>query len=60
MKFNADIATCSDGRDKILSVHQCSPDGDVFHEIIIQSSPKELDFLTDDPESRIWCEDLGG
>jgi len=59
MKFKADIATCEDGRDKILSVCQSNPDGDVLHEIIIQRSPKEFDFLTGDPGPRISCEDLG-
>jgi hypothetical protein len=34
MKFKADIATCEDGRDKILSVCQSNPDGDVLHDII--------------------------
>jgi hypothetical protein len=59
MKFKADIATCEDGRDKILSVCQSNPDGDVLHEIIIQRSPKEFDVLTGDPGPRISCEDLG-
>lgn len=59
MKFKADIATCEDGRDKILSVCQSNPDGDVLHEIIIQRGPEELDFLTDDPGPRISCVDFG-
>ena len=58
MQFKADIATCEDGRDKILSVCQSNPDGDVLHEIIIQRGPKEFDFLTDDPGPRISCADL--
>ena len=59
MKFKADIATCEDGTDKILSVCQINPDGDVLYEIIIQRGPKEFDFLTDHPGPRISCEDLG-
>lgn len=59
MKFKADFATCEDGIDKILSVCQSNPDGDLLHEIIIQRAPKEFDFLTDDPGPRISCADLG-
>jgi hypothetical protein len=59
MKFKADIATCEDGRDQILSVCQSNPDGDVLHEIIIQCGPKEFDFLTESPGPLISCEALG-
>lgn len=59
MKFKADIATCEDGRDKILSVCQSNHCGDVLHEIIIQRAPKELDFLVEDPGPKITCEELG-
>ena len=59
MKFKADIATCEDGRDKILSVCQSNPGGDILHEIIIQRAPKELDFLVEDLGPKISCAELG-
>ena len=59
MKFIADICTCENGRDKILTVCQCGPDGDIEHEVIIQRGPKEYDVLDDAPGPRISCERLG-
>ena len=59
MKFKADIATCESGKDKILSVCQSNPGGDVRHEIIIQRGPKEFDFLIEHPGPQISCADLG-
>ena len=47
MHFNADICTCENGSDKILSVCQCGPDGEIEHEVIIQRGPKEFDMLDD-------------
>ena len=43
MHFNADICTCENGSDKILSVCQCGPGGEIEHEVIIQRGPKELE-----------------
>ncbi len=59
MRFKADIATCENGRDKILSVCQSNPDGYIQHEIIIQRGPKEFDFLIEHPGPQISCADLG-
>ena len=41
MRFRADIATLEDKRDKILSVCQLGPDGEIEYEVIIQRGPKE-------------------
>ncbi|MCX6996545.1 MAG: hypothetical protein NTV49_05555 [Kiritimatiellaeota bacterium] len=59
MKFRADITSCENGRDKILSACQCGPDGVIEHEFIIQRGPKEYDVLDDLPGPRISCEELG-
>ena len=59
MHFNADICTCESGSDKILSVCQCGPDGEIEHEVIIQRGPREFDVLDDTPGPRISCEELG-
>ena len=59
MRFKANIATCEDGRDKILSVCQSMPDGEIRHQIIIQRGPKEYDFLMDHIGPEITCADLG-
>lgn len=59
MHFIADICTCENTRDKILSVAQCGPDGDIEHEVIIQRGPREFDVLDDAPGPRISCDDLG-
>lgn len=58
MKFSADISTCENGRDKILSVCQSGADG-TRHEVIIQRGPKEFDFIEEFPGPRISCNDLG-
>lgn len=59
MKFIADISTCENTRDKILSVCQCGVDGEIEHELIIQRGPKEFDVLDDTPGPRVSCDDLG-
>lgn len=59
MKFRADISTCENERDKILSVCQSDPSGEIEHEVIIQRGPKEYDLFDDTPGPRISCEDLG-
>jgi hypothetical protein len=59
MKFKADIATCENGRDKILSVCQSNPDGEIRHEIIIQRGPKEFDSFAEHPGPQISCADFG-
>ena len=59
MKFRADITTCENDRDKVLSVCQCGPDGDIEHQVIIQRGPKEFDVLDDSPGPKISCEELG-
>ena len=59
MKFRADITTCEDERDKILSVCQVGSDGEIEHEVIIQRGPKEFDIIDDDPGPKISCEYLG-
>lgn len=59
MRFRADITTCEMGRDKILSVCQCGPDGEIEHELIIQRGPKEYDIVDEAPGPRISCHDLG-
>jgi len=59
MKFIADICTCENGHDKILSVCHCGPDGEIVHEVIIQRGPKEFDVLDDTPGPIISCDDLG-
>jgi len=59
MKFTADFATCEDGQDKVLSVCQCGPDGDLEHEVIIQRGPKEFDPFDDHPGPKISYDQLG-
>ena len=58
MKIRADICELENGRDKILSVCQCGPHGEIEHEVIIQRGPKEYDRFDDHPGARISCEDL--
>ncbi len=55
MKFRADITDCENGRDKVLSVCQVAPDGDIEHKVIIQRQPKEFDFFDDQPGPKISC-----
>ena len=59
MKLVADICTCENTQDKILSVAQCGPDGEIEREVIIQRGPKEFDVLDETPGPRISCDDLG-
>jgi len=59
MKFKADICTCENTHDKILSVCQCGVDGDIEHEVIIQRGPKEYDMIDDALGPKITCDDLG-
>jgi len=59
MKMIADICECENTRDKILSVDQCGPDGEIEHEVIIQRGPKEYDQFDDEPGPKISCDDLG-
>lgn len=49
MKFRADICELENGRDKILSVCQCGPHGDIEYEVIIPRGPKEYDGFDDHP-----------
>jgi hypothetical protein len=58
MHFIADICTCENTRDKILSVAQCGPNGVIEHEVIIQRAPKEFDLFDDNPGPKISCDDL--
>ena len=58
MKFRADICELENGRDKILSVCQCGPHGEIEHEVIIQRGPKEYDEFDDHPGPKISYEDL--
>jgi hypothetical protein len=59
MKFRADITTCENDQDKILSVCQSSVNGEVEHEVIIQRGPKEYDAFDDVPGPKITCDELG-
>jgi len=59
MRMRADIATCENGRDKILSVCQLDADGEIAHEITIQRSPKEYDIFDENPGPKISCDELG-
>jgi len=59
MRFRADIATLEDKRDKILSVCQLGPDGEIEYEVIIQRGPKEYDILDDAPGPKISFAPLG-
>ena len=58
MKMIADLCTCENGRDKILSVCECDSYGDFVHEVIIQRGPKEYDVFDDAPGPKISCDDL--
>jgi hypothetical protein len=58
MKLRADIATCENERDTILSVFQSGPDG-IEREVIIQRGPREFEVLEEDPGPKISCEELG-
>ncbi len=59
MKITADICTCENTQDKILSVCKIGVDGEIEHEVIIQRGPKEFDVLDDAPGPKISCDDLG-
>jgi hypothetical protein len=59
MRFRADIATLEDKRDKILSVCQLGPEGEIEYEVIVQRGPKEYDILDDAPGPKISFADLG-
>lgn len=59
MKFRADITDCENGRDKVLSVCQVAPDGDIEQEVIIQRQPREFDVFDDQPGPKITCKELG-
>jgi len=59
MRFRADITSCENDRDKILSVCECGTGGEIEHEVIIQRGPKEYDFFDDSPGPKISCNELG-
>jgi hypothetical protein len=59
MKFRADIATLEDKRDKILSVCQCGPEGEIEYEVIIQRAPKKFEIFEDIPGPKISFTPLG-
>ena len=58
MKFRADITTCENGRDTILSACQSGPDG-IEHEVIIQRGPREFEPFEEDPGPKLSCDELG-
>ena len=58
MKLRADICNIETGRDKVLSVCQCTSAGDIVEEVIIQRGPKEFDVFDDHPGPRISCKTL--
>lgn len=58
MKFRADIMTCENDRDKILSVCESGMDGEIKHEVIIQRGPKEYDAYDDSAGPKISCDEL--
>jgi hypothetical protein len=59
MRFRADIATLENKRDKVLSVCQLGPEGEIEYEVIIQRGPKEYDILDDAPGPKISFDPLG-
>lgn len=59
MKMTADISSCENAQDKVLSVCECDADGYIVHEVIIQRAPKEFDILDDAPGPKISCDELG-
>lgn len=59
MRFRADIATLEDKRDKVLSVCQLGPEGEIEYEVAIQRGPKEFDILDDAPGPKISFDALG-
>ena len=58
MKIRADIATCENERDTILSMCQLGPEG-IEREVIIQRGPREFEVIEEDPGPKISCEELG-
>ncbi|MBW2595693.1 MAG: hypothetical protein JRC66_09190 [Deltaproteobacteria bacterium] len=58
MKFTADIITCENERDIILSVCRSGPDG-IEHEVIIQRGPREFESFEEHPGPKLSCDELG-
>jgi len=60
MRIRADISTIeNDGREQVLSVCQCGPEGMIEHEIIIQRHAREYDIVEESPGPKISCDQLG-
>ncbi|MBL7134547.1 MAG: hypothetical protein ISS78_10655 [Phycisphaerae bacterium] len=58
MRFRADITTCEQASDTILSVCQCGPDG-IEYEVIIQRAPPEFEQFDPCPGPKLSCDQLG-
>ena len=59
MKFKANICTCENSFDKVLSVCQSEPGARILNEVIIQRGPKQFDVFDDVPGPKISFDEYG-